>query len=89
MPAGSLANAASVGANTVNGPLPLSVSTRPAAFTAATRVLKLPAATAVSTIVPCAAAVGLAGAFAGAFWTARGEVARRIEAATEMSMCFL
>ena len=46
VPAGSLANAASVGANTVNGPLPESVSTRPAAFTAATRVLKLPASTA-------------------------------------------
>ena len=32
VPAGSLANASSVGANTVNGPGPLSVSTRPAAF---------------------------------------------------------
>ena len=39
MPAGSLANAALVGANTVNGPGPESVSTRPAAFTAATSVV--------------------------------------------------
>ena len=31
VPAGSLANASSVGANTVNGPAPLRVSTRPAA----------------------------------------------------------
>ncbi len=34
------ANAALVGANTVNGPAPLSVSTRPAATTASTRMLK-------------------------------------------------
>ena len=39
MPAGSLAKASLVGANTVNGPLPDSVSTRPAAFTAATSVV--------------------------------------------------
>ena len=39
VPAGSLANASLVGANTVNGPLPDSVSTRPAAFTAATSVV--------------------------------------------------
>src|SRR5579864_2541787 len=39
VPAGSLANASLVGAKTVNGPAPLSVSTRPAAFTAATRVV--------------------------------------------------
>ena len=31
VPAGSLANAASVGANTVKGPVPFSVSTNPAA----------------------------------------------------------
>ena len=49
VPAGSLANAASVGANTVNGPAPFSVSTSPAAFTAATRVVN-PPATAVSTM---------------------------------------
>src|SRR3954471_19309395 len=39
VPAGSAANAALVGAKTVNGPGPLSVSTRPAAFTAATSVV--------------------------------------------------
>src|SRR6202044_4069909 len=39
VPAGNLANAALVGANTVNGPGPDSVSTRPAAFTAATSVV--------------------------------------------------
>src|SRR5512139_3636427 len=49
VPAGSLANAASVGAKTVNGPLPWRVSTRPAAFTAATRVLKLSAPEATDT----------------------------------------
>jgi hypothetical protein len=50
-PSGSFANASLVGANTVNGPSPESVSTSPAAFTAATSVEKsgLPAAT--STIV--------------------------------------
>ena len=37
--AGSLAKAALVGAKTVNGPGPDSVSTRPAALTAATRVV--------------------------------------------------
>lgn len=35
MPAGSLAKAASVGANTVSGPLPERVSTSPHAVTAA------------------------------------------------------
>ena len=39
VPAGSFANAALVGANTVKGPGPCSVSTRPAAFTAATSVV--------------------------------------------------
>src|SRR4029450_2256725 len=39
VPAGSLPNAALVGANTVNGPGPCSVSTRPAALTAATSVV--------------------------------------------------
>src|ERR1700741_901569 len=39
VPAGSLPKAALVGANTVNGPLPSRVSTRPAAFTAATSVV--------------------------------------------------
>ena len=39
MPAGNFANAALVGANTVKGPGPCRVSTRPAAFTAATSVV--------------------------------------------------
>src|SRR5262249_30458495 len=39
VPAGSFENAALVGANTVKGPAPSSVSTRPAAFTAATSVV--------------------------------------------------
>ena len=43
-------NASSDGANTVNGPLLLRVSTKSAAVTAFTNVLKEPAATAVSTI---------------------------------------
>ena len=42
--------AASAGARTVNGPLPLRVSTSPAAVTAATSVVNEPAPTAVSTI---------------------------------------
>ncbi len=41
VPAGSFLNAASVGAKTVKGPGPDSVSTRPAAFTAATSVVRL------------------------------------------------
>ena len=51
------ANASSVGANTVNGPSPESVSTRPASVTAATRVVKLPAPTATSTMVPGSSAI--------------------------------
>ena len=39
MPLGRAANASLVGAKTVNGPGPSSVSTRPAAFTAATSVV--------------------------------------------------
>ena len=51
VPAGSLANASSVGAKTVNGPLPFSVSTRSAAACSAfASVLNDPAATAVSTM---------------------------------------
>ena len=38
VPAGSFENAALVGANTVKGPALISVSTSPAAFTAATSV---------------------------------------------------
>ena len=47
---GSLAKAASVGANTVKGPAPFSAGTKPAAVRAAARVLKVPAPTAVSTM---------------------------------------
>ena len=50
VPFGNLANASSVGANTVKGPSLFNVFTRSAALTAATRVLKLPALTAVSTM---------------------------------------
>jgi hypothetical protein len=50
VPAGSLAKASSVGAKTVKGPGPESVSTRPAALTAVTKVPKLPTAMAVSTM---------------------------------------
>ena len=39
VPAGKAAKAALVGANTVNGPGPFKVSTKPAALTAATRVV--------------------------------------------------
>jgi hypothetical protein len=45
-----LAKASSVGAKTVNGPLPFKASTRSAASNAAVRVLKLFAATVVSTM---------------------------------------
>src|SRR5215213_5899979 len=55
VPAGSFLKASSVGAKTVNGPGPLRVSTRPAAFTAATRVVKLPFDAAVSTMSAAAA----------------------------------
>ena len=51
MPAGNFSNAALVGAKTVNGPLPERVSASPAAFTAATRVLKLSLFAAFSTTV--------------------------------------
>src|SRR5688572_4441320 len=50
VPAGNFAKAASVGAKTVNGPAPCSVSARPAALTAATRVLKLPFSEATCTM---------------------------------------
>ena len=46
VPAGNLAKASSVGANTVNGPGPFKVGTRPAAVRAAASVLKDPAETA-------------------------------------------
>src|SRR3954465_14372561 len=47
---GTLANAASVGAKTVNRLFPESVSTRPAWSSSAARVLNCPAPTAVSTM---------------------------------------
>ena len=56
MPSGSLAKASSVGAKTVNGPSPFRALTRSALVRAAARVLKLPAATAVSTMSALAAA---------------------------------
>src|SRR6478735_4580529 len=56
VPAGSFANASSVGANTVKGPAPFSVSTRSAAWSAFASVLNDPAATAVSTMSLSAAA---------------------------------
>ena len=46
----SAAKAASVGAKTVNGPGPFSVVFKPVASKAAIRVVKLPSASAVSTI---------------------------------------
>src|SRR5512141_893051 len=57
VPAGRAANAASVGAKTVKGPAPLSVSTSPAAVAACSSVLKLPAAVAVWTMSPAGAAL--------------------------------
>ncbi len=51
MPGGSFAKASLVGAKTVNGPGPASVSTRPAAFTAATSVVWSFELTALSTMV--------------------------------------
>src|SRR3954465_3350687 len=62
VPAGSLAKASSVGAKTVNGPGPLSVSTSPAACRAAASVLNDPAATAVSTMSLVDSAANGAGA---------------------------
>src|SRR5664279_1818749 len=65
VPAGSAAKAASVGANTVKGPLPWSVSTRPAALTAVSRVLNEPASVAVSTMSLAMAAADAEGAMLG------------------------
>merc|ERR1719265_2265755 len=50
VPFGNLAKASFVGANTVNGPVPESVSTRPPAFTAVTSVDKSAVAAASSTM---------------------------------------
>ena len=49
-PGGNLVKASSVGANTVNGPGPLSVETRSPAVKAVTNVLNRPSLTAVWTI---------------------------------------
>ena len=57
-----------MGAKTVNGPLPLSVSMSPASVSAVASVLNEPAATAVSTMSFWAA--GAAGAAAGAAMSA-------------------
>ena len=54
---GILANASFVGANTVKSPLPLSVSTKPAALTAATNVDRAGVAMALLTMVSGAGAV--------------------------------
>src|SRR4249920_2440789 len=66
VPAGSAANAASVGANTVKGPVPWSVSTRPAALTAVSKVLNEPASVAVWTTSLAMAAADAEGAVLGA-----------------------
>src|SRR3954468_14287436 len=63
---GTFANAASVGANTVYGPLPESVPASPACLTSETSVSNLPAATAVSTMLASAAARVAGRALAGA-----------------------
>src|SRR4249919_3649831 len=65
VPAGSAAKAASVGAKTVKGPLPWSVSTRPAALTAVSRVLNEPASVAVSTMSLAMASADADGAALG------------------------
>ena len=52
VPAGSPANASSVGAKTVKGPSPDSVSASPAASRAATSVWNLPSPAAMSTMDP-------------------------------------
>jgi hypothetical protein len=83
VPFGNALNAASVGANTVNGPLADKVSTKPAALIAATKVVKelLPLAT--STIVPtvCVLVWGVAGFAAGLFPAKAGTLTKRVVAA--------
>jgi hypothetical protein len=51
VPAGRAANASSIGAKTVSDPPETRASTRPAACAAASKVLKLPACWAVSTML--------------------------------------
>ncbi len=85
VPLGSAENAALVGANTVNGPAPFSVSTSPAALTAATRVvwsLELTALSMMSLLAYIAAppTIGLlcaAMGAAGACAKTSGDVAAR------------
>ena len=60
----SAANAAFVGAKTVNGPLPFSVFTRPACFTSATSVEKRLSPAATPTIVALCADGSLGAAVA-------------------------
>lgn len=50
VPFGNFAKAASVGAKTANGPLPLNVGARPVAFAADNSLLNCPALYAVSTM---------------------------------------
>jgi len=57
VPAGKALNAASVGANTVNGPWPFRTSVSSASFRADTSVLNVELAAATSAIVPLAVAV--------------------------------
>ena len=96
VPAGSLAKAASVGAKTVNGPGPWRVSTRPAAFTAATSVVWSFEAAAFSTMfllayIGAPPTIGLAGVEAvpeaGAIvWAKAGAVDRTHRAAAAISV---
>src|SRR5581483_2874011 len=71
--AGSLANASSVGAKTVNGPASASVLPRPAASTAASSVVNEPASRAVSTmfLVISSSFRRAAGRWPAAPWTGR------------------
>ncbi len=66
VPAGRAAKAASVGAKTVNGPGPCSVSTNPAAVAALSRVPNEPAALAVATMSPAGAMLSAGAEVAGA-----------------------
>src|SRR4029078_8039051 len=79
VPAGSARNASSVGANTVKGPLPWSVSTRPAAVAAVRRVLNDPAAVGVPTMSLAAAADGEALGVATGAGVAEGDGVAAVE----------
>lgn len=84
--AGILANASSVGANTVKGPDPFSTSTSPAADSAVASVLNEPADTAVSTmsLAPGSTLAARRGAILGAEG-ARRAGSRKAEAAGRAS----